>query len=52
MVGCIYYLKKALKSQNDSNFIEEQEVFSNSTIRGAQHQKNKKTDELDINGPN
>ena len=38
----IYYLKKALKSQNNSNFIEEQEVLSNRTIGGAQHLKNKK----------
>jgi hypothetical protein len=37
----IHYLKKALKSQNNSNFIEEQEVLSNPTIGGAQHQKNK-----------
>ena len=46
-----YYLKKAPKSQNNSNFIKEQEVLSNWTIGGAQHQKIK-TDELGINGPN
>ena len=45
----IYCLKKALKSQNDSNFIEEQEVLSNRTIGCAQHQKKIKTDELGIN---
>ena len=37
----ISYLKKALKSQNNSNFIEEQEVLNNETIGSAQHQKNK-----------
>ena len=36
-----YYLKKAPKSQNNSKFIKEQEVLSNWTIEGAQHQKNK-----------
>ena len=33
-----YYLKKPPKSQNDSNFINEQEVLSNWSIGGAQHQ--------------
>ena len=47
----IYYLKKALKSQDNLNFIEEQEVLSNPTIGGTPHQKNK-TDELGINGLN
>ena len=35
-----YYLKKAPKSQNNSKFIKEQEVLSNFTIEGVQHQKN------------
>ena len=35
------YLKKALKSQNSSKFIKEQEVLTNWAIDGAHHQKNK-----------
>ena len=46
-----YYLKKAPKSQNNSNFIKEQEVLSNWTI-GARNIKKVKSDELGINGPN
>ena len=38
----LYYLKKAPKSQNNSNFIKEQRVLTNWTIEGTQHQKNKK----------
>ena len=34
-----YYLKKAPKSQNNSNFIKEQEVLSNWTLGGAHHKK-------------
>ena len=37
-----YCLKKTPKSQNNSKFIKEQEVLSNWTIEGAQHQKNEK----------
>ena len=40
--AAFYYLKNALKSQSDSKFLEEQEVFTNWTIDGVQHQKNKK----------
>ena len=36
-----YYLKKAPKLQNKSKFIKEQDVLTNWTIEGAQHQKNK-----------
>jgi hypothetical protein len=39
--GIFYYLKKAPKSQNNSKFIKEQEILTNWTIDGAQHQKNK-----------
>ena len=45
-----YYLKKAPKSQNNSNFIKEQEVLSNWTI-GARNIKKVKSDELGINAP-
>ena len=38
----ITYLKKAPKGQNNSKFIKEQEVMTNWTIDGTQHQKNKK----------
>ena len=37
-----YYLKKAPKSQKNSKFTKEQEKFTNWTLEGAQHQKNKK----------
>ena len=40
-VVIFYYLKKAPKSQNNSKFIKEQEIWTNWTIDGAQHQKNK-----------
>ena len=36
-----HYLKKNPKRQNNSKFIKEQEVLSNWTIEGVQHQKNK-----------
>ena len=44
MLRAIYgpICKHALKSQNDSKFIKKQEVFTNWTIDGVQHQKNKK----------
>ena len=34
-----YFLKKAPKSQNNSKFIKEQDILTNWTIDGAQHQK-------------
>ena len=34
-----YFLKKAPKSQNNSKFIKEQDILTNWTIDGDQHQK-------------
>ena len=45
-----YYLRKALKSQNNSKFIKEQEVLTNLTIDGTQHQK-MLIGEIGINAP-
>ena len=45
-----YHLKKAPKSKNSSKFIKEQEILTNWTIDGAQHQKIK-TDEFGIKVP-
>ena len=41
MFVTFYYMKKALKSRNYSKIINEHELFTNWTIDGAQHQKNK-----------
>ena len=42
MVDTFYYVKEAPKSQKKSKNIKEQELLTNWTLEGAQHQKNKK----------
>ena len=41
MVDTFYYVKEAPKSQKKSKNIKEQELLTNWTLEGAQHQKNK-----------
>ena len=40
MVDTFYYVKEAPKSQKKSKNIKEQELLTNWTLEGAQHQKN------------